>query len=74
MHLHMSSHELLNLQSEKLQHSLKPRTERTGVKFNLCADVDLPCEREAGNSHNPQAIAIKKVINGTLAASYWARA
>ena len=40
---------------------------------NLLADVDLPCEGEAGDSHNPQAIAIKKVIDGTPAASCWAR-
>ena len=35
---------------------------------NPLASVDLPCEQETGNSHNPQAMAIKKVIDGTPAA------
>ena len=29
------------------------------------ADGDLPCEWKTGNSHNPQAMALKKVIDGT---------
>ena len=38
------------------------------------ADGDLPCEQKMVNSHYPQAMALKKVIDGILAASYWARA
>ena len=38
------------------------------------ADEDLHCERKPGNSHDPQAMALKKVIDGIPAASCWARA
>ena len=37
-------------------------------------DGDLSCERITGNSHNPQAMVLKEVIDGTPAASRWARA
>ena len=37
------------------------------------ADGNLPCEQKTGNSNDPQAMALKKVIDGTPAASYWAR-
>ena len=30
------------------------------------AEGDLPCERETGNSHDLQAVAIKTMIDGTL--------
>ena len=33
---------------------------------NPLADGDLLCERETGNSHDVQALAIKKRIDGTL--------
>ena len=33
---------------------------------NPLADRDLLCEREMGNSHNLQVVAIKKMIGGTL--------
>ena len=33
---------------------------------NPLANGDLPCEREMGNSHDLQAMAIKKMIDGTL--------
>ena len=36
------------------------------------ADGDLLCERKMGNSHNPQAMALKKVVDGIPAASCWA--
>ena len=29
-------------------------------------DENLPCERETGNLHDPQAMAVKKMIDGTL--------
>ena len=38
------------------------------------ADGDLSCEQKTRNSHNPQAMVLKKVIDGTPAASRWARA
>ena len=38
------------------------------------ADGDLCCEQKTENSHDPQAMALKKVIDGIPAASYWARA
>ena len=38
------------------------------------ADGNLPCEQKTGNSNDPQAMALKKVIDGTPAASCWARA
>ena len=44
-----------------------------GIAIPL-ADRDLPCERKTGNSHDPQAIALQKVIDGTPAAICWARA
>ena len=40
--------------------------EHQSILDNLLADGDLPGEREMGNSHDPQAVAIQKVINGTL--------
>ena len=33
---------------------------------NHLEDENLPCERETGNSHDPQAVAVKKMIDGTL--------
>ena len=36
------------------------------------ADRDLSCERKTGNSHDPQAMVLKKVINGIPATSCWA--
>ena len=30
------------------------------------ANGDFPCEREMGNAHDLQAVAIKKTIDGTL--------
>ena len=33
---------------------------------NPLADGDLLCERQTGNSHDLQAVAIKKMIDGTL--------
>ena len=44
-----------------------------GIAIPL-ADRDLPCERKTGNSHDPQAMALQKVIDGTPAATCWARA
>ena len=41
--------------------------EYQSVWDNPLADRDLLCEWETGNSHDPQAIAIKRVIDGTLA-------
>ena len=41
---------------------------------NPLADGDLPCEQETGNSHGPQAMAIKKVIDVIPASSCWAHA
>ena len=38
----------------------------------LLVDGDLLYERETGNSHDPQAMTLKKVMDGTLAASCWA--
>ena len=38
------------------------------------ADEDLSCERITGNSHDPQAMTLKKVIDGIPAASSWAHA
>ena len=33
---------------------------------NPLANGDLLCEQEMGNSHNLQAVTIKKMIDGTL--------
>ena len=33
---------------------------------NPLGDENLPCEWETGYSHNPQAVAVKKMIDGTL--------
>ena len=33
---------------------------------NPLANGGLPCKRETENSHDPQAVTIKKVIDGTL--------
>ena len=41
---------------------------------NPLADGDLFCEQKRGNSHDPQAMALKKLIDGTPPASCWARA
>ena len=38
----------------------------------LLADGDLPCKQRMGNSHDPQAMALKKVIHGTPTISCWA--
>ena len=38
------------------------------------AGGDLPSERKMQNSHDPQAMVIKKLIDGTPAASRWVRA
>ena len=35
---------------------------------------DLHCERKTGNSHDLQAVTIKKTIDGSYPASCWARA
>ena len=40
-------------------------------KDNPLADGDLLYERETGNSHNLQAVAIKKTIDGTLQVIGW---
>jgi len=32
---------------------------------NLIDEEQLTCEREVGNSHNPLAVAIKKLIDGS---------
>ena len=37
-------------------------------------DGDSPCKRKMGNSNDPQSMALKKVIDGTPAASSWAGA
>ena len=36
------------------------------IRDNPLADEDIPHERETGNSHDPQAMAINKLIDGTL--------
>jgi len=33
---------------------------------NPCTGDELICEREIGNSHNPQAVAMKKEIDGIM--------
>ena len=48
--------------------------EYQSVWDNPLADADLLCEWETGFSHNPQAIAIKRVTDGTLATSCSAHA
>ena len=40
--------------------------EYKSVWDNPLEDENLPCERETGNSHDPQAVAVKKMIDGTL--------
>ena len=37
-------------------------------------DGDLHCERKMGNSHDPQVMVFKKMIDGTPAARCWAHA
>ena len=34
--------------------------------YNPLADADLPCEWETGNSHDPKAVSIKKVMDGMV--------
>ena len=40
--------------------------EYKSVWDNPLEDENLPCERETGNSHDPQAVAVKKMIDGTI--------